>query len=177
MSAFWSGILVFWTGIPISWRIFYSLLWSTQSKALAKSIKQKYMFFWNSLAFSIIQQMLVIWSLVPLPFLNPAWTSGSSRFTYCGSLAWRILSITLLECEVKKWTEVVQSFPILYDPMDCSYQAPSSMEFSRQENWSGLPFPSPGDLPDAGIEPGCPTLQAETYHLCHQERPMSAIVR
>ena len=39
--------------------------------------------------------MLAIWSLVPLPFLKPAWTSGSSRFTYCWSLAWRILSITL----------------------------------------------------------------------------------
>ena len=52
------------------------------------------MFFWNSLAFSVIQRMLAIWSLVPLPFLKPAWTSGSSRFTYCWSLAWRILSIT-----------------------------------------------------------------------------------
>ena len=35
------------------------------------------------------------------------------------------------------------------------------MEFSRQEYWSGLPFPSPGDLPDPGIEPGCPALQAD----------------
>ena len=35
------------------------------------------------------------------------------------------------------------------------------MEFSRQEYWSGLPFPSPGDLPDPGIEPGPPTLQAD----------------
>ena len=52
-------------------------------------------FFWNSLAFSMIQQMLPIWSLIPLPFLNPTWTSASSRFTYCWSLAWRILSITL----------------------------------------------------------------------------------
>ena len=42
----------------------------------------------------MIQQMLAIWSLVPLPFLKPAWTAGSSRFTYCWSLAWRILSIT-----------------------------------------------------------------------------------
>ena len=41
-----------------------------------------------------------IWSLVPLPFLNPACTSGSSRFTYCWSLAWRILSITLLACKM-----------------------------------------------------------------------------
>ena len=50
--------------------------------------------------FSMIQRMLAIWSLVPLPFLKPAWTSGSSRFTYCWSLAWRILSITLLACEM-----------------------------------------------------------------------------
>ena len=56
------------------------------------------MFFWNSLAFSMIQQMLAIWSLVPLPFLNSAWTSGSSRFMYSWSLAWRILSTTLLMC-------------------------------------------------------------------------------
>ena len=58
------------------------------------------MFFWNSLAFSMIQWMLAIWSLVPLPFLNPACTSGSSWFIYCWSLAWRILSITLLVCEM-----------------------------------------------------------------------------
>ena len=44
--------------------------------------------------------MLAIWSLVPLPFLNPTCTSGSSRFTYCWSLAGRILSITLLACEL-----------------------------------------------------------------------------
>ena len=43
--------------------------------------------------------MLAIWSLVPLPFLNPPWTSGNSWFTYCWSLAWRHLSITLLVCE------------------------------------------------------------------------------
>ena len=43
-------------------------------------------FFWNSLAFPMIQWMLAIWSLVPLAFLNPAWTSGISRFTYCWSL-------------------------------------------------------------------------------------------
>ena len=39
------------------------------------------MFFWNSLDFSMIQQMLAIWSLVPLPFLKPDWTTGSSQFT------------------------------------------------------------------------------------------------
>ena len=43
-------------------------------------------------------------------------------------------------------------------PWNVAYQAPPSMEFSRQEYWSGLPFPSPGDLPDPGIEPGFPAL-------------------
>ena len=53
-------------------------------------------FFWKSLASSMIQQMLAIWSLIPLPFLIQAWTSGSSQFPWCWSLGWRILSITLL---------------------------------------------------------------------------------
>ena len=41
-------------------------------------------------------------------------------------------------------------------------QAPSSMEFLRQEYWSGLPFPSPGDFSDPGIEHGSPALQADS---------------
>ena len=56
--------------------------------------------FWNSFVFSIISQMFTIWSLVPLPLWNPVCTSESSRLTYCWSLAWRILSITLLACEM-----------------------------------------------------------------------------
>ena len=56
------------------------------------------MFWGSSFAFLMILQMLAIWSLVPLPLLNPAWTSGSSQFTCCRSLAWRILRITLLAC-------------------------------------------------------------------------------
>ena len=42
-----------------------------------------------------------------------------------------------------------------------AYQAPPSMGFSRQEYWSWLPFPSPGDLPNPWIEPGSPTLEAD----------------
>ena len=54
-------------------------------------------------------------------------------------------------------------------PWTVAYQAPPSMGFSRQECWSGLPFPSPGDLPDPGIEPGPPSLQADAYLLSHQK--------
>ena len=46
-------------------------------------------------------------------------------------------------------------------PWTVAYQASLSMGFSRQEYWSGLPFPSPGDLPDPGIERGFPTLEAD----------------
>ena len=46
-------------------------------------------------------------------------------------------------------------------PWTVAHQAPLSMGFSRQEYWSGLPFPSPGDLPNPGIKPGSPALQAD----------------
>ena len=61
-----------------------------------------------------------------------------------------------------KESEIDQSCLTLCHPMDGSlHQAPPSMEFSRQEYWSGLPFPSPGDLPDPGMEPRSPALQAD----------------
>ena len=66
-----------------------------------------FFFFWNYLAFTMIQWMLAIWFLVPLPFLHSTSVSGSSQFTYCWSLAWRILSITLIACEM---SIIVQSF-------------------------------------------------------------------
>ena len=52
--------------------------------------------------------------------------------------------------------------PTLATPWTVAHQAPLSVEFSRQEYWSGLPFASPGDLPDPGIEPGSPALQADS---------------
>ena len=55
-----------------------------------------------------------------------------------------------------------QSCPTLCGPLDCSPHAPLSMGFSRQGYWSGLPFPSPGDLPDPGTKPGSPALQADS---------------
>ena len=57
---------------------------------------------------------------------------------------------------------VAKSCPTLVTPWTVACQTPLSMGFSRQEYWSGLPFPSPGDLPDPGIEPGAPALQADS---------------
>jgi len=58
-----------------------------------------------------------------------------------------------------KWLSRVRFFAT---PWTVAYKAPLPMEFSRQEYWSGLPFPSPGNLPDLRIEPGSPALQADT---------------
>ena len=52
-------------------------------------------------------------------------------------------------------------------PWTVAHQAPLCMGFSRQEYWSGLPFPSPGDLPVAGMEPKSPALQADSLPLSH----------
>ena len=60
-------------------------------------------------------------------------------------------------------SEVAQSCPTFATPWTVAHQAPPSMGFSRQEYWSGLPFPPPGDLPDPGIEPRSPTLQADAF--------------
>ena len=63
-----------------------------------------------------------------------------------------------------KWKIKVKSLSHVWlfaIPWTVAHQAPTSMGFSRQEYWSGLPFPSPGDLPKPGIEPRSPTLQAD----------------
>ena len=56
---------------------------------------------------------------------------------------------------------VAQSCPTLVTPSSVAFQAPLSMEFSRQGYWSGLSFPSPGDLPDPRVKSGSPALQAD----------------
>ena len=62
-------------------------------------------------------------------------------------MAWKVKSLSHVQLFATPWT--------------VDYQAPPSMEFPRQEYWSGLPFPSPGDLSDPGIKPRSPTLQAD----------------
>ena len=73
---------------------------------------------------------------------------------------------------VKAWNFialVAQSRLTLCDPMDLPHQAPLPMVFLRQEYWSGLPFPSPGDLPDPGVEHRFPALQVDSLPLSHWE--------
>ena len=67
----------------------------------------------------------------------------------------RLLSCYVVSDSVTLWT--------------VAHQTPPSMGFSRQEYWSGLSFPSPGDLPDPGIKPRSPILQQILYHLNYRE--------
>ena len=60
--------------------------------------------------------------------------------------------------------------------MDVTCQAPLSMEFSRQEYWSELPFPSPPDLPDPGIEPRSPAFQADSLPAELQGKPVRTLI-
>ena len=72
-------------------------------------------------------------------------------------------------CLNAEYIMCAQSCPTLCSPMDC--QAPLSMEFPRQKYWSGLPFPSEGDLPDPGIEPKSPVSPAPTGRFFTIEAP------
>ena len=79
-----------------------------------------------------------------------------------------------------QWSEVkevksLSRVQIFATPWTVAYQAPLSMGFSRPEYWRGLPFPSPGDLPDPGIKPGSPALQADSLPSEPPGKPLTLI--
>ena len=90
-------------------------------------------------------------------FLNSFWGKRGSFDTVCVCVCVCVcLCLCLCVCVI------TQSGLTLSDPMDCSPPGSSVLEFSRQEYWNWLPFPSPGDLSNPGIEPGSPALQADS---------------
>ena len=101
----------------------------------------------------VAKSCLILWrphGLQPAKLLCPCDSPGKNTGVGCHFL---------LQCmKVKRESEVAQSCPTPSDPMDYSGQAPLSTGFSRQEYQSGLPLPSPVDLPDPGIEPVSPVL-------------------
>ena len=66
----------------------------------------------------------------------------------------------------------LQSFPTMCDPIDGSLPGSSAHGISRQEYWSGLPYPPSGDLPNPGIKLWSPVLQADSLPLSHQGSPL-----
>ena len=77
-------------------------------------------------------------------------------------MRWGNAHDTMLAKNKNSEVKLLSRVRLFVTPWTVAYQAPPSMGFSRQEYWRGLSFPSPGDLPDPGIEPGSPTLQAVT---------------
>ena len=72
---------------------------------------------------------------------------------------------------------VAKSCPTLAIPWTVAFQAPMSVGFSRQEYWSGLPFPSPGDFfPIQGLNPDLPHYRQTLYRLSHQGSPTVCLV-
>ena len=92
----------------------------------------------------------------------------SSVNSFCRSIWVKLL--VLQRISYVKWNCSVISNSAI--PWTVAYQAPPSMEFSRQEYWSGSPFSSPGDLPDPGIKPRSPALQADGLLSEPPEKPI-----
>jgi len=83
--------------------------------------------------------------------------------TPSSSLLWHLaISEVPWADSIVKWVKLLSRVWLFTTPWTIACQAPSSAGFSRQEYWSGLPLPSPGDLPDPGIEPRSPALQADS---------------
>ena len=70
--------------------------------------------------------------------------------------------VTLVHSNIDMKVKSLSRVRLFASPWTVAHQAPLSMGFSRQEYWSGLPFTSPGDLPNTGIEPRSPALQADS---------------
>ena len=109
------------------------------------------------------KHLLISWLQSPSAvILEPPEIKPVTVSTFLQYLPWsdgtRRHDLRCLNCEVKLLS-CVWLFATLWT---VACQAPPSMGFSRQEYWSGLPFPSPGDLPNPGIEPGSPALQADS---------------
>ena len=79
-----------------------------------------------------------------------------------------------------RYVQSLSRVPLFATPGTVAHQAPLSMEYSRQEYWSGLPFPTPGDLPDPGIEPATlpsPTLASRFFTTASPGKPFVKVIQ
>ena len=89
----------------------------------------------------------------------PKWANEAPEWNHGEKVCLLRLGWGREQCRaMAKWVKSLSHIRLFATPWTIAYQVPPSMGFSRQEYWSGLPFPSPGDLPYAGIEPRSPTL-------------------
>ena len=117
------------------------------------------------------QPLTCLWITTIYSSLHNTWIGASHSATLFPA------SHLLSQRKSKKESEVAQSCLTLYNPMDCRLPGSSVHVIFQQEYWSGLPFPSPGDLPNPGIEPGSPTLQADVLSSELPGRLMMTIIK
>ena len=87
-----------------------------------------------------------------------------------------ILSVDCMkDFRVKSEVKSLSHVRLFETPWTVAYEAPPSMGFSMQECWSGLPFPSPGGLPDPGIEPRSPTLHTDVLPSELRRKPLGTV--
>ena len=92
------------------------------------------------------------------------------------SAGFELKSTTAVGSETNVRVKSLGCARLFVTPWTVVYQAPPSMGFSRQEYWHGLPFPSPGDLPNPRIKPRSPALQADALCLRHQEESWDVLL-
>ena len=162
-SKYWSFSFNISPSNEYSWMISFRTDWldllviQGPLKSLLQHQSSKASVLWHS-SFFIVQ--------LSHPYLTTGKTIDLTRWTFVGkvmSLLFNMLSrlvVTFLPRSKLKSFSCVRLF---VTPWTVAYQAPWSVGFSRQEYWSGLPFPFPGDLPNPGIEPRSPPLQTDTF--------------
>ena len=97
-------------------------------------------------------------------------TTKKQEKTFWAIVVFQLCNLSKHIQELLRACSVVTDFFVT--PWTVAYQAPLFMGLSRQEYWSGLPFPSAGDLPDPGIQPLPPTLQGDSLPLSYQGSPV-----
>ena len=121
------------------------------------------------------------WVITPL-WLSGSWRSLANHFTalrtpWINHLYYLSKWTIPLYQESESESEVTQSCPTLWDPWTVVHQTPLSMGFSRQEYWSGLPFPSPGDLPEPDNQNGVITHLEPDILECQVKWALGSITR
>ena len=119
-----------------------------------------------SFILSTLESFDIFWSLETS---NSFLSSSSSFFPSPHSTVYRVFASYLGTCLRVLCCAMFSHVQFFVSPWTIARQAPLSMEFSREEYWSGLPCPPPGDLPDPGIELTFPDLQADSLSLSHRE--------
>ena len=116
--------------------------------------------------FSANREGLIIWLSSETPWLITQNNNNNDYYQLSMYGPDTVTSSLQILCHLKCLWSCAQSCSSLCGPMDCSPQAPLPVGFSRQGHWRGVPFSTPGDLPNPGVEPTSPALAGGLFTIC-----------